>query len=309
MSLFSKFSHEELNDLKLGSDDGKKIKGVIEETDQLLGNTEEPVDEANKILLRASEKRNEKDKAVKKENLESPEEHAAKAAEEAVEEAMFLRKEKGREKENRFDYGQEIKNLEPHNFNTRDYLLDNNRDIYTNVEKGSMEEMFFNVLEEKFPLLMISLNNNVKFSDGTPAKNFTAIKTIPYQTDLDLILDLSKNKVIRLMTEPWGLPDPDTEKEVEDNKILSHETILAIKARCCQQEVTRARNAVKEENLRDGTDPEWYDWKQRGDSFQEYLEKMNVKPISDVDLKIIIEKAVELEYKEIRRREDEEDER
>lgn len=207
-----------------------------------------------------------------------------------------------------FNYGQELKLLQPFHFSNKENLLNESKDVYTNVDKGSMEEMFFTVLEEKFPLLMISLSDDVKFSDETPAKNFIAIKTQPYKTDRDLIFDLSKNKIIKLMTETWGMPDEEIERELIKNKTLSPETIQAIRAKCCQQEINKARDAVREENLRSGIDPQQSDWKKREEGFQEYLERIKAKPITDESLKNIIEEAVDTEYKNILKREQEAEE-
>lgn len=95
-------------------------------------------------------------------------------------------------------------------------LKDESSDFYTNVDKGSTDELFFRTLAEEVPSLNLSVSEEAFDKDGHLLKNHIAIKTVPYKTDREFISDLADNDLIHILRHPDFYSEKDI-KELEES--------------------------------------------------------------------------------------------
>lgn len=98
-------------------------------------------------------------------------------------------------------------------------LLDESSDFYTNVDKGSVDELFYKTLAEEIPSLNISLDEKAVDIDGLPLKDHVAVKTIPYKTDRVFLSGLEHNPAIHALKHPKYCSEEE-KKELEELGIL-----------------------------------------------------------------------------------------
>ncbi len=102
-------------------------------------------------------------------------------------------------------------------------LLDESSDFYTNVVKGSVDELFYETLAQEIPSLNLSLDDKAVDIFGWALENHIRVKTVPYNTNREFIRFLEeKNTVIKTLRSPGFSTEEDLEElhDLEEKGII-----------------------------------------------------------------------------------------
>lgn len=79
-------------------------------------------------------------------------------------------------------------------------LLDDSSDHYTNIDQGTLDELFFRTLMEEVPELKLSLDDEATNIDGERLDGYLAVRTAPFRTDRVFLHDICNHPVMRFLT-------------------------------------------------------------------------------------------------------------
>lgn len=171
-------------------------------------------------------------------------------------------------------------NFEEGNFylGVKEKLLDDSSDFLTDIEKGGENEIFYQTLVETIPELGLSIEEAKGFA-GEKLPNLFSVKTTPFKTDRVFLLNLEKNPVIKLFTNPI-VSFEDKEKigaRLEEEGILPHGTT----ARFLSREYAYALKISPESK----------------EFLEEFYSKFkNKEQLSNTEIKEFLKRAIKEEY-------------
>jgi hypothetical protein len=154
-------------------------------------------------------------------------------------------------------------------------MLDETSDFLTNIEKGTLLELYYKTLLEERPDLGLSFEESATDPKGRPLPGVIAVKAIPFKTDRNFIDDLRGNPVILLFTEPHATAE-DKERlgaKLEEMAVLPRGTTERLLSREYNDRLERI--------------PEMKD------VFDErYAKYVNTRPLSDQEIKDFLRKEI-----------------
>lgn len=156
----------------------------------------------------------------------------------------------------------------------KERMFDEKSNFYTNVERGSLNEVYYRTLVEEAPELGLSINETAETMDGEILKNRIAVEATPYKTDREFIFRLSNNPLIHALKYP-DLVDKDKAEKLEEEGVLPkgiHDRALA----------RRYKDYFERFNNK---------------KWQELMFKLGVEPLSDEEARELMSGVIKEEYK------------
>jgi|GEM_PF-2040138 len=156
-------------------------------------------------------------------------------------------------------------------------LKDESSDLYTNIDRDSIDELFYRTLAEEVPSLNLSISEEAFDMDNHLLKSCVAVKTVPYKTDREFISDLIDNNIIHILKHPEFYSEKDI-KELEESGEIQ-------KNFYCRALVKQYEFYTKK-------------WPDRADFWKGKIRELgNIIPFSDEEIQEIMRKTILKEFK------------
>jgi hypothetical protein len=169
-------------------------------------------------------------------------------------------------------------------------LLDESSSFYTNVDKGSVSELFYRTVMEEVPDSGISINETVRMpKTGETLDKCVAVETVPYKTDRTFLFELGENPVIQVLKFPEF--SRDLGKQLEEQGLLPPGTTdkgLARYYRFNYQGCLEIAGRYEDkENI----------WKENAAYWKGLMDKLGAEPISNDEAKELMRTVIREVYR------------